>query len=117
MLPPSVVPFLGSTEPSIGMPNDIRDLVLMPSAYIYCLCLLMTYLPPPPLLFWKDWRRRFFILKGARLFFAKSPHDAPHGMIDLSRCTTVKSADLKAHKKHSFEISTPETTYLLYAGE
>ena len=38
-------------------------------------------------------------------------------MIDLSRCTTVKSADLKAHKKHSFEISTPETTYLLYAGE
>jgi hypothetical protein len=38
-------------------------------------------------------------------------------MIDLSRCTTVKSADLKAHKKHSFEISTPETTYLLYAGK
>lgn len=38
-------------------------------------------------------------------------------MIDLSKCTTVKSADLKAHKKHSFEISTPETTYLLYAGE
>ena len=38
-------------------------------------------------------------------------------MIDLSKCTTVKSADLKAHKKHSFEISTPDTTYLLYAGE
>ena len=38
-------------------------------------------------------------------------------MIDLSRCTTVKSADLKAHKKHSFEISTPDTTYLLYAGK
>lgn len=38
-------------------------------------------------------------------------------MIDLSRCTTVKSADLKSHKKHSFEISTPETTYLLYAGK
>lgn len=38
-------------------------------------------------------------------------------MIDLSRCTTVKSADLKAHKKNSFEISTPDTTYLLYAGE
>mmetsp|Transcript_775 Transcript_775/g.1245 ORF Transcript_775/g.1245 Transcript_775/m.1245 type:complete len:103 (+) Transcript_775:512-820(+) len=38
-------------------------------------------------------------------------------MIDLSRCTTVKSADLKAHKKHSFEISTPDTTYLLYADD
>lgn len=65
----------------------------------------------------QDWRRRFFILKGSRLFFAKTPYEAPHGMIDLSRCTTVKSADLKSHKKHSFEISTPETTYLLYAGK
>mmetsp|Transcript_19663 Transcript_19663/g.41263 ORF Transcript_19663/g.41263 Transcript_19663/m.41263 type:complete len:105 (+) Transcript_19663:69-383(+) len=65
----------------------------------------------------RDWRRRYFILKGSRLFFAKTPHEAPHGMIDLSRCTTVKSADLKSHKKHSFEISTPDTTYLLYAGE
>lgn len=64
----------------------------------------------------QDWRRRFFILKGSRLFFAKTPNESPHGMIDLSRCTTVKSADLKSHKKHSFEISTPETTYLLYAG-
>ncbi|KAL3759406.1 hypothetical protein ACHAWU_000705 [Discostella pseudostelligera] len=63
----------------------------------------------------RDWRRRYFILKGNRLFFAKSPLEPPHGMIDLSRCTTVKSADLKSHKKHSFEISTPETTYLLYA--
>eukprot|EP00970_Alexandrium_tamarense_P012120 scaffold2748_cov193-Alexandrium_tamarense.AAC.28 len=65
----------------------------------------------------RDWRRRYFILKGSRLFFAKTPYEAPHGMIDLSRCTTVKSADLKAHKKHSFEISTPETTYLLYADD
>lgn len=65
----------------------------------------------------RDWRRRFFILKGSRLFFAKTPYEAPHGMIDLSRCTTVKSADLKSHKKHSFEISTPETTYLLYADD
>jgi hypothetical protein len=65
----------------------------------------------------QDWRRRYFILKGSRLFFAKTPYEAPHGMIDLSRCTTVKSADIKAHKKHSFEISTPDTTYLLYAGE
>lgn len=36
-------------------------------------------------------------------------------MIDLSQCTTVKSADLKSRKRNSFEISTPETTYLLYA--
>lgn len=63
----------------------------------------------------KDWRRRYFILKGSKLFFAKTPHSAPHGMIDLAQCTTVKSADLKSRKINSFEISTPDTTYLLYA--
>jgi hypothetical protein len=36
-------------------------------------------------------------------------------MIDLAHCTTVKSADLKSKKRHSFEISTPEIMYLLYA--
>ena len=36
-------------------------------------------------------------------------------MIDLAQCTTVKSADLKSKKRHSFEISTPDLTYLLYA--
>jgi hypothetical protein len=36
-------------------------------------------------------------------------------MMDLAVCTTVKSADLKSKKRHSFEISTPETCYLLYA--
>eukprot|EP00986_Skeletonema_menzelii_P003463 scaffold1049_cov152-Skeletonema_menzelii.AAC.34 len=39
----------------------------------------------------RDWRRRYFILKGSRLFFAKTPYEAPHGMIDLSRCTTVRT--------------------------
>eukprot|EP00560_Eucampia_antarctica_P000064 CAMPEP_0197832912 /NCGR_PEP_ID=MMETSP1437-20131217/16819_1 /TAXON_ID=49252 ORGANISM="Eucampia antarctica, Strain CCMP1452" /NCGR_SAMPLE_ID=MMETSP1437 /ASSEMBLY_ACC=CAM_ASM_001096 /LENGTH=138 /DNA_ID=CAMNT_0043436569 /DNA_START=377 /DNA_END=793 /DNA_ORIENTATION=- len=63
----------------------------------------------------KDWRRRFFILKGSKLFFSKSERARPHGMIDLSTCTTVKSADLKSRKRNSFEISTPETTFLLYA--
>lgn len=63
----------------------------------------------------KEWRRRYFILKDSKLFFAKNEYSAPHGMMDLSTCTTVKSADLKSHKKHSFEISTPETVYLLYA--
>lgn len=63
----------------------------------------------------KDWRRRFFILKGSKLFFSKSDYAQPHGMIDLQVCTTVKSADLKSGRAHSFEISTPELTYLLYA--
>jgi len=63
----------------------------------------------------KDWRRRYFLLEGSKLFFCKNEWSPPHGMIDLSTCTTVKSADLKSRKIFSFEISTPEMTYLLYA--
>lgn len=36
-------------------------------------------------------------------------------MIDLSTATTVKSADIKSRKKNSFEISTHEMTYLMFA--
>lgn len=36
----------------------------------------------------KDWRRRYFLLKGSKLFFCKTEHCAPHGMIDLSKCMT-----------------------------
>mmetsp|Transcript_39498 Transcript_39498/g.58028 ORF Transcript_39498/g.58028 Transcript_39498/m.58028 type:complete len:149 (-) Transcript_39498:523-969(-) len=63
----------------------------------------------------KDWRRRYFLLKGSKLFFCKTPSGEPHGMIDLSICTTVKSANLKSKKMNSFEVSTPDVTFLLYA--
>lgn len=63
----------------------------------------------------QEWRRRYFILKGNKLFFCKNEVSGPHGMMDLAHCTTVKSADLKSKKRHSFEISTPDTCYLLYA--
>jgi hypothetical protein len=55
------------------------------------------------------------LIKGSKMFFGKNEYGPPHGMIDLAHCTTVKSADLKSKKRHSFEISTPELTYLLYA--
>lgn len=63
----------------------------------------------------QEWRRRYFILKGSKLFFCKNDTSGPHGMMDLAHCTTVKSADLKSKRRHSFEISTPDTCYLLYA--
>lgn len=63
----------------------------------------------------KDWRRRYFILKGSQLFFAKGEFSAPHGMIDLSHCMTVKSAELKAGKKNAIEVSTKEMTFFMYA--
>ena len=47
----------------------------------------------------KEWRRRYFRLfigaDGPRLFFSKGPADAPHGVIDLAGCLTVKSAEEK----------------------
>jgi hypothetical protein len=51
------------------------------------------------------------------IFFSRAvpQYSGPHGMIDLATCTTVKSADLKSKKRHSLEISTPETQILLYA--
>jgi len=52
---------------------------------------------------------------GSKLFFAKGEFSAPHGMIDLSICMTVKSAELKAGKKNAIEVSTKERTYYMYA--
>mmetsp|Transcript_5029 Transcript_5029/g.5158 ORF Transcript_5029/g.5158 Transcript_5029/m.5158 type:complete len:144 (+) Transcript_5029:91-522(+) len=63
----------------------------------------------------KDWRKRYFILKGSKLFFAKGPYQSPHGMIDLSTCLTVKSADIKTRRKNSIEVSTAENTFLMFA--
>ena len=54
----------------------------------------------------KDWRRRWFILKGDKLFFAKSNFSVPHGMVDLSKCQTVKSAEHKAGKKYAMEVQS-----------
>ena len=54
-------------------------------------------------------------MKGPHLFFASAENTATHGMIDLSKCQTVKSAEIKANKKFAFEVSTPETTYYMYA--
>ncbi len=53
----------------------------------------------------KSWRRRYFMLQGSKLFFAKSESCAPHGMIDLKDPTlTVKCVNHKTGKKNSIEI-------------
>lgn len=63
----------------------------------------------------QKWRKRYFVLKGNKLFFMKSPTDEPHGSIDLKECLTVKSAEDKINKKYCFEVATPEATYYMYA--
>jgi len=43
--------------------------------------------------------------------------DEPHGMVDLKDCLTVKSAEDKTGKPHSFEVATPEMTYYMHAED
>ena len=63
----------------------------------------------------KEWRPRYFILKGNKLYFTKSAGNVPHGMIDLSECLTVKSAEEKTNKPYCFEVATPESTFYMHA--
>ena len=39
-----------------------------------------------------EWRERYFILKGPKMFFTKSASEAPHGIIDLVDCLGVEAA-------------------------
>ncbi len=43
--------------------------------------------------------------------------DAPHGVIDLSQCLTVKSANDKTGKSFSFEVATPDQVYFMCASD
>jgi hypothetical protein len=43
--------------------------------------------------------------------------DAPHGVVDLSQCLTVKSANDKTGKSFSFEVATPEHVYFMCAPD
>jgi hypothetical protein len=98
--------FHSHTLASLALPKYYVHL----SIYIFIIIIIWI-----TILLAQEWRRRYCILKGSKLFFGKNEFQAPHDMVDLAACTTVKSADLKSKKRHSFEISTPETCFLLYA--
>ena len=51
------------------------------------------------------------------MYFSKDTTDEPHGIIDLKDCLTVKSAEEKSGKPHSFEVATPEHTYYMFADD
>jgi len=61
------------------------------------------------------WRRRYFVLKGNKLYYLENPAEEPHGVIDLKDCLTVKSAEEKINMKYCFEVATPQDTYFMYA--
>lgn len=74
------------------------------------------------------------MLKGSKLFFGKGPTSAPHGMIDLIDCISVKvsefqfnsffnlifsfiqSAEGKSKKKNAIEIRLKEETFQVYSS-
>jgi hypothetical protein len=42
------------------------------------------------------------VLRSIRL--GQNEKGEPHGMIDIALCTTLKSAELKAQKRHALEV-------------
>ena len=60
-----------------------------------------------------EWRQRYMLLKGSKLFFATNATAAPHGMIDLVDCLSVKSADAKTGKQYAMEITLRSEAVLL----
>lgn len=71
----------------------------------------------------KEWRKRYFRLVGNKLYFSKTAEAQPHGVIDLARCLTVKSAEDKLQgKQYAFEvaIAMPDgktQSFFLIAGD
>uniref|UniRef100_A0A7S3HH90 PH domain-containing protein n=1 Tax=Spumella elongata TaxID=89044 RepID=A0A7S3HH90_9STRA len=63
-----------------------------------------------------EWRKRYLILKGPKLFFSKDSTSAPHGIIDLVDCISIKSAEKKAKKKYAIEIELKTETSMMVAN-
>ena len=66
----------------------------------------------------KTWRRRWFVLKGGKIFWFKydgvDAQSEPRGAIDVSRCLSVKGAEDAINKQYAFEVSTNfETMYFI----
>lgn len=49
------------------------------------------------------------------MYFLENEFKAPHGVIDLSQCVTVKSIDDKMNRKFCFEIKTKTEAFILCA--
>lgn len=63
----------------------------------------------------KDWRRRWVVLKGDRLFFHKEPGSEAHSAVDLSECVAARAAEEKLGKKFGFEVTSLEAACYLQA--
>lgn len=64
-----------------------------------------------------SWRRRYFVLKGSKLFYGDSNTEPPHGVIDLVDCKSLKTADPKTKKNFAFEITLNDLQILVHAEQ
>eukprot|EP00798_Chlamydomonas_sp_ICE-L_P011286 gene11286-18918_t len=67
----------------------------------------------------KSWRRRWFVLKQGKIFWFKSDvvtaETLPRGVIDVSKCLSIKGAEDTLNKPFAFEISTNSSSMFFIA--
>ena len=67
----------------------------------------------------KTWRRRWFVLKEGKMFWFLDQNvtaaSQTRGVIDLSKCLSVKGAEDVINRAHSFELSSREDTQYFIA--
>lgn len=63
----------------------------------------------------KEWRKRYVVLRQKKIYFMKSPTEQPHDQVNVNEIISIRSADDKTGKQHSFEITTSEASYFLFA--
>ena len=66
----------------------------------------------------KTWRRRWFVLKDGKLFWfadaAVTSSSQTRGVVDVSRCLSVKGAEDTLNRQHAFELSSrTDTVYFV----
>jgi hypothetical protein len=68
-------------------------------------CRTIPFLRLPSLISSSPLKRIFSVYVCAFVFaHSQEPNGTPHGMINLALCMTVKSAELKAKKRHALEV-------------
>lgn len=59
--------------------------------------------------YFKNWRRRWFVLKQGKIFWFKTniitPESMPRGIISVNNCLSIKGAEDTLNKPHAFEIT------------
>eukprot|EP01091_Cochliopodium_minus_P015909 TRINITY_DN578_c0_g1_i1.p1 TRINITY_DN578_c0_g1~~TRINITY_DN578_c0_g1_i1.p1 ORF type:complete len:468 (-),score=183.20 TRINITY_DN578_c0_g1_i1:143-1546(-) len=69
---------------------------------------------------WKSWKKRWFVLKGGNIHYAKNEREhekgKDQGVINLEDATYIKPTNQRPKKSHCFEIPTPDRIYYISAA-